>query len=270
MEKIYIQSLIIIVQRGSTMERFLILLVIFLGLLNSCIDNDNSRSFNSSLDGSSEAYQEIQKLIDEGKLPKLDTSTSLRGKEVDGIREDVLKEIERKFKEKYKDKPDIYKAIMLSAWQAQRIFDVNPRDKEQVKHVFRLIEVSAECTTQAYDKYAIPYLEKKYGIKYPDFLNIKNAEKEYNKGLDEALDNDIYIEAITFNTYERAKFYDKFSQTLSGTVSSDINEKLNQADIGACEFMERIKKEWEKTGNITKIDFYQLLEQMKKEREGQK
>ncbi|WP_029522794.1 hypothetical protein [Persephonella sp. KM09-Lau-8] len=253
------------------MKRLLLLLLaIFLPLFSSCINDDSGGSNSPSSGGSSEAYQEIQKLIDEGKLPKLDTSTSLRGKEVDGIREDVLKEIERKFKEKYKDKPGIYRALILSAWQAQRIFDADPKDREQVKHVFKLIEVSAECTTQAYDKYAIPYLEKKYGIKYPDFLNIKNAEKEYNKGLDEVLDNDIYIEAITFNTYERAKFYDKFSQTLSGTVSSDIDEKLNQADIGACEFMERIKKEWKKAGNITKIDFYKLIERMKKEREGQK
>ena len=253
------------------MKRLLLLLLaIFLPLFSSCINDDSGGSNSSSSGGSSEAYQQIQKLIDEGKLPKLDTSTSLRGKEVDGIREDVLKEIERKFKEKYKDKPGIYKALVLSAWQMQRVFDIDPGNKTQAKHKFKLTEISAGCLGQAYDDYMIPYLEKKYGTKFPDVLDIKDAEKEYDKGLDNIKDDAIYVESITFNTYERAKFYDKFNQSLSGTVNSDIVDKLNRAGIGACEFMERIKKEWEKTGNITKIDFFQLLEQMKKEREGQK
>jgi len=202
-----------------------------------------------------------------GKLPRLDTSTNLRGKEIDGVREDVLKKIERKFKEKYKDKPDVYRAFLLSAWESQRVFDIDPTNREQAKHVAKLIEITSECVFQAYDKYMIPYLEKKYGIKFPTVLNEKmEAEIEYDKGLDEIYDDKHYIEAITFNTYERAKFYDRFNQTLSGTVSSDINNILNQADIGACEFLERIKKEWKKVGNINKIDFYQLIEQIQKER----
>jgi len=227
------------------MKKFLILLIIFLGLLNSCSDNDDSK----------------------GRLPKLDTGTSLRGKEVDGIREDVLKEIERKFKEKYKYKPGIYRALVLSAWEMQRVFDINPENRTQAKHKAKLTEISASCVFEAYDDYMIPYLEKKYGIKFPDVLDIKEAELEYDKGLEEIYDDAIYIIAITYNTYERAKFYDRYNQTLSGTVSSDIDDRLNRAGISACELMERIKKEWEKTGNITKIDFYQLLEQMKKERE---
>jgi len=230
------------------MKRLFILLVIFLGLLNACNDSNGSQ----------------------GKLPKLDTGTNLRGKEVDGIREDVLKEIEKKFKEKYKDKPGIYRALVLSAWNTQRVFDIDPSNKEQAKHKGILTEVSATCVIEAYKEYMIPYLEKKYGVKFPDVLDIKEAKEEYYEGLDEIYDNAMYIIAITYNTYERVKFYDRYNQTLSGTVSSDIVDRLNRAGIGACEFMERIKKEWEKTGNITKIDFYQLLEQMKKERERQK
>jgi len=251
------------------MKRFLILLVIFSGLLNSCSNNDGEYS-SSPLGGSSEAYQEIQRLIDEGKLPKLDAGTSLRGKEVDGVREDVLKEIERKFKEKYKDRPGIYKALTLAAWNTQRVFEINPEDRNQAKHLAILIDVESNCVFQAYDDYIIPYLEKKYGVKFPDLLDIKEAEKEYYEGLINIKDDTMYIEAITFNTYERAKFYDKFNRTLSGTVSSGIVNELNRAGIGSCEFLERVKKEWEKSQGITKIDFYQLLEQMKKEMEGQK
>ena len=237
------------------MGKYIFLLFILIQFLFfSCQDNSNSKSSQIN-----------------GKLPRLDTSTSLRGKEVDGIREDVLKEIERKFKEKYKDKPGIYRALILSAWRGQRIYDIDPTNREQAKHVADLIDIASECVFQSYDDYMISYLEKKYGVKFPRVLNEdQKAELEYDKGLDEIYDADRYIESITFNTYERAKFYDKFNQSLSGTVNSDIVDRLNRAGIGACEFMERIKKEWEKTGNITKIDFYQLLEQMKKEREGQK
>ena len=213
------------------MGRYIFLfLVSILFLLFSCQDNSNSTSSQIN-----------------GKLPKLNTSTSLRGKEVDGVREDVLKEIERKFKEKYKDKPGIYKALILSAWESQRVFDIDPTDRNQAKHVARLIEIASECVFQSYDDYMIPYLEKKYGMRYPTVINKeRNAEIEYYKGMNEIYDANRYIESITFNTYKRAKFYDKFNQSLSGTVSSDIDDRLNQAGIGACEFMERIKKEWEK------------------------
>jgi len=245
-----------------------ILLAILVGLLSSCSNREGIGGTNPfSSDGPSQVYQEIQKLIDAGVLPNLDTSTSLRGKEVDGIREDVLREIERRFKEKYKDRPDIYRALLLSAWRIQRIFEIDPTDKKQAKYFAKFMDISVECVVQAYKDYAIPYLEKKYGDRYP-FVKNEQAAREYSEGLDEVFSDSRYIRAITFNTYERAKFYEKFNQALSGGVYGfKTVYRLSQAGIGACEFLERVKKEWEKTGNILKIDIDQLIEQIKRERE---
>jgi len=247
---------------------YLFIFITIISFHTSCIFNDrDSSNDNETQSGSSEIFQQIQNLIKEGKLPNLDTGSDIKGEEIDGVRKDVLREIDRKFKEKYKDKPDLYKAFKLNAWDEQMVFYINPTDRVKAEHKAMLSEIAVKCAFESYYKYIIPYLEKKYSSKFPSLLNIKEAEDEYVEGLNELLKDLRYIEAITYNTYERAKFYEKYNETLAGTTSSDITDKLNQANIGACEFLERIRQELKNVDNdINKIDYYKLIEKILNER----
>jgi len=161
--------------------------------------------------------------------------TALRGKEIDGIREDVLRDIERRFKERYKDRPEIYKAILLFAWTMQRVFEIDPTDKKQAKELGKLVEVASICLITSY---------------HTGFKGIEEFGDEFR-----VLN---YLETITFDTPERKRFYFILSQNVLGEYQiGKVYDRVEQKD--ACKIVERIKRDWEKTKDIRKINIDQLI-----------
>ena len=200
--------------------------------------------------------------LKEGELSQLDTSTDLRGEEVDGIRKDVLIEIEKRFKEKYQGKGNIYKSILLSAWVDQRLFEIDPTDREQAKHYSILWELDVECRGDSYKEHYIPIFEKKYNKPYPDFLEIKEASSEYFKGLDEVLDVGDLISTLTYNTYERAKYFNQVNKSLDGTVTSSIPEEAHKRGLSTCQVLEKIKEYWEQGKDINSINYKEIINEL--------
>ncbi|TCK04027.1 hypothetical protein [Phorcysia thermohydrogeniphila] len=234
----------------------LFLIVFLLSSLTSCGDNKEEKNKESPI------YSQIQELTNAGILPELDTSEDVKGKEIDGIREDVFKEVEKRYKEELKDKEELYRALLLGAWTAQRIFDIDPTVREQAVKYSILIELEVSCVGDAYDSYMIPYLENKYGRSFPEVLDIKEADEEYAEGLLRVYDIERYIRAITYNTVERAKYYHRLNLSLDGTVSSNIGSRVHNLGFSSCDLLKEMKKEWENGKNILEIDIDELLNRM--------
>jgi len=244
--------------------------------LSQSSDNQSVEQFEQQYTSvSAETQQEqpkessIFKLIKEaeerGELPKLDTSTDLRGEEVDGIRKDVFGEIERRFKEKYRGKGNIYNSILLSAWVDQRLFEIDPTDREQAKHYSILWELDVECRGDSYKEYYIPVIEKRYNKSYPDFLEVKEAAFEYFEGLDEVLNAGNLTNTLTYNTYERVKYFNQVNKSLDGTVNSSIPEEAHRRGLSACQVLEKVKEYWEQGKDINSIDYLQIIDELSKE-----
>ncbi|WP_456419770.1 hypothetical protein [Thermovibrio sp.] len=241
------------------MKKLLSFFILFI-ISTSC--NWKQDSVKPPPEEKSQLYSQIEEAIKKGELPKLDTSTDLRGKEVDGIREDVLREIEKRFKEKYQDKGNIYKSILLSAWVDQRLFEIDPTDREQAKHHAVLIDLGVDCNIDSYNEYIIPKIENKYKIPYPNFLDVKEPAAEYEEGFDEIIETGKTITALTYNTYERAKYYDQLNRSLDGTVSSSIPDEAHKRGLSTCQVLEKIKEYWKQGRDISSIDYMEIIDEL--------
>jgi len=186
---------------------------------------------------------------------------SLKGREIDGIRADVYYELETWLKKRWQDKPGIYEALKLNAWNEQLLFHVSLQDSEEVEKKFVLSEIAVRCAFES----AIPYLEKKYGVEFPYFLELREAELEYAQILDEVNRDLKFIEARTFNNYRRYKILLEYSEKVG--VSSNFAEVLERESISACSFLERVKKEMRRVGSLRKVDYHRLLTGMSEDGE---